>query len=113
MPTETALRSGRHSRSEFRVIDGRILERLVLNIVNRHRDQPIEVEIQSQKGSFGGNFEVAEVNDPDIKAENTFGSKKVQASRKTITANGDPFKYLFPAHSYTMIKGALRQRGIR
>ena len=27
---------------------------LVLNVVNRHRDQPIEVEIQSQKGNFSG-----------------------------------------------------------
>jgi alpha-N-arabinofuranosidase len=81
---------------------------LVLNVVNRHRDQTIEVEIQSQKGNFSGAFEVAEVNGPDIKAENTFGSTKVQTSRKTISASGDRFKYQFPAHSYTMIKGALR-----
>jgi len=76
--------------------------------VNRHRDQPIEVEIQSQKGNFNGSFEVAEVNGPDIKAENTFGSTKVQTAKKTISASGDRFKYQFPAHSYTMIKGALR-----
>ena len=81
---------------------------LVLNVVNRHRDQPIEVEVQSQKGNFSGTFEVAEVNGPDIKAENTFGSTKVQTAKKTISANGDRFKYQFPAHSYTMIKGALR-----
>lgn len=81
---------------------------LVLNVVNRHRDQAIEVEIQSQKGSFNGTFEVIEVNGPDIKAENTFGSTKVQASRKTISAGGDRFRYQFPAHSYTMIKGELR-----
>jgi alpha-N-arabinofuranosidase len=48
------------------------------------------------------------VNGPDIKAENTFGSIKVQTAKKTISANGDRFKYQFPAHSYTMIKGALR-----
>ena len=81
---------------------------LVLNVVNRHRDQPIEVEVQSQKGNFSGTFEVAEVNGPDIKAENTFGSTKVQTARKTISANGDRFVSQFPAHSYTMIKGALR-----
>jgi alpha-N-arabinofuranosidase len=81
---------------------------LVLNVVNRHRDKPIEVEVQSQKGRFDGTFEVAELNGPDIKAENTFGSTKVQASKKTISANGDSFKYQFPAHSYTMIKGTLR-----
>jgi alpha-N-arabinofuranosidase len=81
---------------------------LVLNVVNRHRDQPIEVEIQSQKGNFSGSFEVTEVNGPDIKAENTFGSTKVQTAKKTISASGDRFKYQFPAHSYTMIKGALR-----
>ena len=65
--------------------------RLVLNVVNRHRDQPIEVEIQSQKGNFSGAFEVAEVNGPDIKAENTFGSTKVQTSQENDQRQRRPF----------------------
>ncbi len=81
---------------------------LVLNVVNRHLDQAIEVEIQSQKGEFSGNFEITEVNGPDIKAENTFGSSRVQTARKSLSAKGDRVKYTFPPHSYTMLKGSLQ-----
>jgi alpha-L-arabinofuranosidase len=81
---------------------------LVLNVVNRHRDQAMEVEIESQRGEFSGNFEVAEVNGPDIKAENTFGSTQVETTRKSLSSNGDRFTYRFPPHSYTMLKGALK-----
>ena len=52
-------------------------------------------------------YEVAEVNGPDIKAENTFGSVKVHTVNKSITAEGQEMVYSFPPHSYTMIKGAL------
>jgi len=81
---------------------------LVLNVVNRHRDQAMEVAILSQHGEFTGNFEVAEVNGPDIKAENTFGSAKVQTTRRSLSVKGDHFPYQFPPHSYTMLKGTLR-----
>ena len=81
---------------------------VILNVVNRHLDQPIEAEVQSQKGEFGGSFEVAEVNGPDIKAENDFGSTRVQTMRKSIAARGDRFTYRFPPHSYTMLKGTLK-----
>jgi alpha-N-arabinofuranosidase len=82
-------------------------ETLVLNVVNRHRDQAMDVEIEAQDSRFGGSYAVAEVNGPDIKAENTFGSSPVQTVRKTITADGARMRYTFPAHSYTMIKGSL------
>jgi alpha-N-arabinofuranosidase len=81
---------------------------VVLNVVNRHLDQPIEAEVQSQKGEFSGSFEVAEVNGPDIKAENDFSSIRVQTMRKSITARGDRFTYRFPPHSYTMLRGTLK-----
>jgi alpha-N-arabinofuranosidase len=81
---------------------------LVLNVVNRHRDQAMEVQIESQRGEFSGSFEVAEVNGLDLKSENTFGSTKVRATRKTLTASGTRLTYQFPPHSYTMLKGALK-----
>lgn len=80
---------------------------VVLNVVNRSLDKPLEARIQSQKGNFHGIYEAAEVNGPDIKAENTFGAIKVHTVRKSITANGTELVYTFPPHSYTMIKGAL------
>jgi alpha-L-arabinofuranosidase len=82
---------------------------LVLNVVNRSLDRPIEARIQSQKGTFHGSYEVAEVNGPNIKAENTFGMTKVETVRKSISADGTQLVYSFPPHSYTMIKGALQE----
>jgi len=55
---------------------------LILNVVNRHRDQPIEVEVQSQKGSFGGTLEVAEVNGP------TSRPRIPLVRRKSLLASG-------------------------
>ena len=61
---------------------------VVLNVVNRSLDQPVEARIDSQKGRFHGSYEVSEVNGPDIKAENTFGSVKVHTVNRSITADG-------------------------
>jgi alpha-L-arabinofuranosidase len=78
---------------------------LVINAVNRHQDSPLEVEFQSQNGPFRGTWEVAEVNGPDIKAQNDFGVTKVETKRKTIQASGATLRYTLPPHSYTMLKG--------
>ena len=77
---------------------------LVLNVVNRHLDQAIEVEIEAQDKRFAGTVEVAEVNGPEIKAQNDFGSTKVRTVTRTMTADGERLVYRFPAHSYTMLK---------
>lgn len=77
---------------------------LVLNVVNRHRDQAIEAEIESQDKQFAGAVEITEVNGPDIKAENDFGMTKVAATSRSMNATGRAFHYRFPPHSYTMLK---------
>jgi len=77
---------------------------LVLNVVNRHRDQPIEAEFLLQDKSFSGPAEVAEVAGPDIKAENDFGSTKVQTTTRTTAASGPTLRYTVPPRSYTMLK---------
>jgi alpha-N-arabinofuranosidase len=77
---------------------------IVLNIVNRHRDQAIEVEFETQDKQFAGPVEVVEVNGPDIKAENDFGVTKVQAVTRSATAEGRKLRYRLPPHSYTMLK---------
>jgi alpha-N-arabinofuranosidase len=82
--------------------------KLVLNVVNRHLDQPVEVAFEAETGKFGDSFEVSEVNGPDIKAENNFGSTKVGITRKSpISAKGNRLTYSFPPHSFTMLKGSL------
>jgi alpha-N-arabinofuranosidase len=80
---------------------------LVLNVVNRHRDQHIEVEFETQDKQFAGPVEVAEVNGPDIKAENDFGVTKVQTVARSANADGRKLRYRLPPHSYTMLKTKL------
>ncbi|MEO8132270.1 MAG: alpha-L-arabinofuranosidase C-terminal domain-containing protein, partial [Bryobacteraceae bacterium] len=80
---------------------------LVLNVVNRHKDQAIDAQFETEDKQFGGPVEVSEVNGPDIKAENDFGSSKVNIEKRSVTANGKKLTYRFPAHSYTMLKARL------
>jgi alpha-N-arabinofuranosidase len=80
---------------------------LVLNVVNRHRDQPVEAEFEAQDKQFAGPVDVAEVNGPDIKSENDFDKMPVKTVTKTATASGKKLVYRFPPHSYTMLKTKL------
>jgi len=80
---------------------------LVLNAVNRHQDSPIEVEFAAQDRPFRGTWEIAEVNGPNIKAQNDFGVTKVETKHKKFEANGNVMRYTLPPHSFTMLKGQL------
>jgi alpha-N-arabinofuranosidase len=82
--------------------------KLVLNIVNRHLDRPVDVVFEAEAGNFGNSFEVSEVNGPDIKAENNFASTKVGIAHKPpVSAKGNRLAYRVPPHSFTMLKGSL------
>jgi len=80
---------------------------LVLNAVNRHRDQPMEAEFVLADRQFSGPVQVSEVNGPDIKAENDFGVTKVKASPKSASADGNTLRMTLPPHSYTMLKAKI------
>jgi alpha-N-arabinofuranosidase len=80
---------------------------LVVNVVNRHRDQAIEAELETEDKQFSGPVQVSEVNGPDIKAENDFGKTTVKTVERSATADGRKLRYTFPAHSYTMLKAKL------
>lgn len=80
---------------------------LVLNVVNRHREEAIETEFETQDKQFAGGVEVAEVNGLDVKAENDFGSTKVRTVARSANAEGRKLRYRFPPHSYTMLKAKL------
>jgi alpha-L-arabinofuranosidase len=77
---------------------------LVINVVNRHKDQAIEAEFEAQDKQFTGPVAVSEVNGPDIKAENDFGKTVVKTVNKSASSDGHKLRYVFPAHSYTMLK---------
>jgi alpha-N-arabinofuranosidase len=81
---------------------------LVLNVTNRHQDKALDGVFELEDKKLASDFEVFEVNGPDIKAENDFDKTVVQTSRKaSVKASGSILKYSFPAHSFTMLKGKL------
>ena len=79
---------------------------LVLNLVNRHRDQPMDVTVQLEDRKFSGAASAVEVNGPDIKAVNDFGETKVGATRRNAQAAGNTLRIRLAPHSYTMVKAA-------
>lgn len=78
--------------------------RLVINVVNRHRDQMLETEILNEGGRFANAATIFEVNGPDPKAENSRTKQDVKTVQKEFTTGGgERFVYGFPPHSFTMI----------
>lgn len=77
---------------------------LVLNVVNRSRDQAITAEIEAEDKQFSGDVAITEVNGPDIKAENDFGSAKVGAVERSAQAQGKKLLQSFAPHSYTVLR---------
>ncbi len=80
---------------------------LIINVVNRHRNQAVETNIDLEDKQFAGTVEVAEVNASDIKAENSFDSTIVKAVPRSAKAEKNSLQYSFPPHSYTMLKADL------
>jgi len=80
---------------------------LVINVVNRHKDQAIPTDLELEDKQFAGSVDITEVNGPDIKAENNFDRIGVKPVQRSAAAQGRTLQYSFPPHSYTMIKAKL------
>ena len=80
---------------------------LVLNVVNRHKDQPLDADFLLEDKSFSGAVAVTEVNGPDLKSENNFDSTTVRATERSVGAQGNALHHRFAPHSYTMLKARL------
>ncbi len=78
-------------------------ENLIINVVNRDKDNPVVTDIISQFGKFAGRATVYEVNGKNIKDQNSADKQLVQTTTKELSVKGDKLSYSFPAHSYTMI----------
>ena len=77
---------------------------LILNVVNRSKDEAIIADIQSQNGDFTGACKIFEVNGPDVKAENDFSKETITTVEKpSVKASGHSISYSFPPHSFTML----------
>jgi alpha-N-arabinofuranosidase len=80
---------------------------LVVNVVNRHQDQAMDVVIGLEDKTFSGAVTASEVNGPDIKAENDFGKTLVATRTRKVDAGGGSLTCSLPPHSYTQIKATL------
>lgn len=80
---------------------------LAVNVVNRHKDQPTDTEIELEDKQFTGALDITEINGPDIKAENNFDKAAVKPAVRSLTSTGKTLRYSFPAHSYTMLRARL------
>jgi len=81
---------------------------LTLCVVNRNKEEAITTDIISQSGVFSGAFSIFEVNGPDIKSVNDFGSETVKSNQRPDKAvNGNKITYSFPPHSFTLLKGKI------
>jgi alpha-L-arabinofuranosidase len=79
---------------------------LVLNVTNRHREQPLDVVFELSGKRFDGSYQVFEVNGPDIKAENNFGTTTVKTTQgQAVSSNGGMLKYRCAPHSFTQLRG--------
>jgi len=77
---------------------------LVLNAVNRHQDQPLDLTVDLQDCAFTGEMAIFEVNGPDIKAENDFGVTKVQTKTRSAGVSGKTTTIRLAPHSFTMMR---------
>lgn len=80
---------------------------LVINVVNRHESQAIDSVISLEDKNFAGAVSVAEVNGPDIKAENDFGKTLVSTRNSSVNASGASLAHNFAPHSYTQLRARL------
>lgn len=82
---------------------------VIINVVNRHKDEAITTDIISQEGEFEGSVEIYEVNGPNVKARNDFGKTEVESKKLSpVKVKGEVFTYTFPAHSFTQLKARLK-----
>jgi alpha-N-arabinofuranosidase len=80
-------------------------KRVVLNVVNRHKEQAIETQIESVAGAFKGPAEVSLITSPDVDNKPyTYENRDAYAPRtETVPAGGKTFRFAFPPHSFTQV----------
>ena len=80
-------------------------KQVVINVVNRHKDEAIATDIQSVTGIFAGKAQVTQLLSDDItNAPYTYAARDTYAPKVSeLAAAGASFHCSFPAHSFTQI----------
>lgn len=77
---------------------------LILNVVNRHKDEAVSTEIISCSGDFSAKASVSEINCDNIRAMFSYDKRQDYVPvAKELDVEGDKFVYSFPAHSFTQM----------
>ncbi|MGA2070016.1 MAG: alpha-L-arabinofuranosidase C-terminal domain-containing protein [Sedimentisphaerales bacterium] len=83
---------------------------LFINVVNRHKDEPIETEILTASGTFSGEAVASIVNRDDIYENFTFDKKEEYIPvTKVLSVEGKKITCSFPAHSFVQIKVKIKK----
>jgi len=80
-------------------------KKVIINVVNRAKDQDIATDLQSTSGAFTGSASVTKVTSEDVSNKPYEYDARAQYEPKTesITPSGSTIHYVFPAHSFTQI----------
>jgi len=77
---------------------------VIINAVNRHKDEAISTEITSCSGVFLAKASVSEINSDDIRGVYSYDKQQQYVPAvKELAVEGNKFTYSFPAHSFTQI----------
>lgn len=78
---------------------------LMINVVNRHKDQVIKGEIINSSGSFSGKARASIINWDDLKEQFTFDKRQEYIPvAKEFSVQGHRMTYSFPTHSFVQIR---------
>lgn len=82
---------------------------VIINVVNRHKDKPINAEILNTSGDFAGKAMASEMEVSDLTAPFVFDKQQqyIPVTKEAI-AKGNTIVYSFPPHSFTQIIAKVR-----
>ncbi|MFT3782815.1 MAG: alpha-L-arabinofuranosidase C-terminal domain-containing protein [Nibricoccus sp.] len=80
-------------------------KQVVINVVNRHKDEAIETEVRCVSGSFGDSAKVNSITSEDVlNKPYTYEARESYAPKvDKISMKDGAFRHAFPAHSFTQI----------
>jgi alpha-N-arabinofuranosidase len=83
---------------------------LIINVVNRHKDEPIQTDIIAVTGTFSGRAIINEVYVDNIQAIYTFDQQKQYIPvQRELAVKGNKMTCSFPPHSFTQIKVKIKK----
>jgi len=81
---------------------------LIINVVNRHKEEAITAEIVSTSGRFKSKANINEINRKNIYSDYIFDEQEQYVPiTKELTVKGNKMIYSFPAHSFTQIRAEI------